>query len=489
MREFRLFDSVGMVWIAALLLVVFVSGCQQQGASGDPGSPAAAALRQGDELLKQGNYAGALKAYDQAGVAGQDQGTVEYKKGVVYFSQSRWKEAHDAFYQALRFNPMNADAYQGAGLCKFELADYNDAAGFFRENARLRPKSWIPHAFLAAIYHANGQTPLAQSSVNQTMALAKGKDEDMAKLTLEDAFRRVAGLAVSHKPSPSGPRPIDIRDGGEEVTPIKEVQLDEEYEDAPTAEEYAREQGEETPHIEGLVPVEKEARKEAQEKAVSETEQPAAEQTKVAAAPTPTPAPTPIPVPTATPTPKATPTPAPTPTPTPIPTPAPTPKATPTPAAKPTPTPAPTPSTEKPAKRKTLAQAAWKPGNPEVKLKPVATPAPTPTPKAVATPTPTPAATPAAETQSTAASTTTSKGIYAVLESSWASRAEAEKRQETLRKKGVDTYIARTDLGEKGIWHRVLVGPFEKIKDAKARRAELMANQGLKQAIVLRLKK
>jgi len=52
----------------------------------------------------------------------------------------------------------------------------------------------------------------------------------------------------------------------------------------------------------------------------------------------------------------------------------------------------------------------------------------------------------------------------------------------TLRKKGFDTWINQVDLGDKGIWYRVLVGQFPTVSEAKANRADILAVLNLDRA-------
>ena len=66
--------------------------------------------------------------------------------------------------------------------------------------------------------------------------------------------------------------------------------------------------------------------------------------------------------------------------------------------------------------------------------------------------------------------------IFSIHFTSYRDRAAAErdlKRIETLA--GREGFVAEVDLGEKGVWYRVLVGEFSSAEEAKAVRAELAA--------------
>jgi len=45
----------------------------------------------------------------------------------------------------------------------------------------------------------------------------------------------------------------------------------------------------------------------------------------------------------------------------------------------------------------------------------------------------------------------------------------------SLRKQGFDTWINQVDLGDKGIWYRVLVGNFASVNEAQAGRPDVLA--------------
>nr|WP_287412443.1 SPOR domain-containing protein [Pseudodesulfovibrio sp.] len=73
---------------------------------------------------------------------------------------------------------------------------------------------------------------------------------------------------------------------------------------------------------------------------------------------------------------------------------------------------------------------------------------------------------------------------YGLHVSSWRDDTSAFEHCATLRKQGFDTWINQVDLGEKGIWYRVLVGNFASIKDAKNERSDVLAILNLKRASV-----
>ena len=78
------------------------------------------------------------------------------------------------------------------------------------------------------------------------------------------------------------------------------------------------------------------------------------------------------------------------------------------------------------------------------------------------------AATLQAGAPATAAITADPDKKYAIQIASFADQAKADLAQKKAGETGLSTYIAAIDLGEKGTWHRVYVGPFATKDEAVA---------------------
>lgn len=78
------------------------------------------------------------------------------------------------------------------------------------------------------------------------------------------------------------------------------------------------------------------------------------------------------------------------------------------------------------------------------------------------------------------------KGFFGLHVSSWRDHEWAFSHCATLREQGFDTWINQVDLGEKGIWYRVLVGNFATIDEAKAGRPDVLAVLDLDRATIYR---
>ncbi|WP_319581744.1 tetratricopeptide repeat protein [uncultured Pseudodesulfovibrio sp.] len=73
---------------------------------------------------------------------------------------------------------------------------------------------------------------------------------------------------------------------------------------------------------------------------------------------------------------------------------------------------------------------------------------------------------------------------YGLHVSSWRDHNHAFAQCEKLKKKGFSTWINQVDLGDKGIWYRVLVGEFGSIKEAQVERPDVLTILNLDRAPV-----
>ncbi len=82
----------------------------------------------------------------------------------------------------------------------------------------------------------------------------------------------------------------------------------------------------------------------------------------------------------------------------------------------------------------------------------------------------------------------TKTGPYAILESSFQRQSQAEHRVAELRKHGLAAYSASANLGSRGIWYRVLFGPFDTITAAREAKTRLLGQHGINDLVILKQK-
>lgn len=90
---------------------------------------------------------------------------------------------------------------------------------------------------------------------------------------------------------------------------------------------------------------------------------------------------------------------------------------------------------------------------------PAHSPAAAPSPAKPA-PAPTASARPVPAAEPVAAAKPAASGAYVVQVASFPQLSDAQVLKDRLAKKGYDAYTQEADLGAKGVWHRVYVGPF-----------------------------
>lgn len=71
---------------------------------------------------------------------------------------------------------------------------------------------------------------------------------------------------------------------------------------------------------------------------------------------------------------------------------------------------------------------------------------------------------------------------YGLHVSSWRDTEHARKHMEALKHDGFESSLATADLGEKGVWHRVLVGHYSSLQEAMDARPAVLKRLGLEQA-------
>lgn len=77
-------------------------------------------------------------------------------------------------------------------------------------------------------------------------------------------------------------------------------------------------------------------------------------------------------------------------------------------------------------------------------------------------------------------------GLYAIQESSFQSRDNAKSRAENLLAEGLQARVVEADLGDRGVWHRVVIGDFQDLAEARNYRRRLVRDHGLSATFILK---
>ncbi|GAB7080762.1 serine hydrolase [Megalodesulfovibrio paquesii] len=76
---------------------------------------------------------------------------------------------------------------------------------------------------------------------------------------------------------------------------------------------------------------------------------------------------------------------------------------------------------------------------------------------------------------------------YSIQESSWKDRDGAQDHTQKLRNSGLDARVVTVQLKQKGTWHRVVIGSFGELQDARQFRAQLKKNFRLDNTLIIQM--
>lgn len=127
--------------------------------------------KKGVDLYKQGRYEKAIEAFKQAIRLNPDDADVYHVLGLVYAGLGRWQEAMESYKQALRLNPDDAEAHNNLGMAYFNLGRHQEAIEAFRQVIRLQPDHANAHNNLGAAYNSLSRHQEAIEPLQQAIRL------------------------------------------------------------------------------------------------------------------------------------------------------------------------------------------------------------------------------------------------------------------------------------------------------------------------------
>ena len=110
-----------LIAFLALILVLSVGGC-----SSDL-SEAQLAFREGTDLLQQGHYESAIRAFDKAIQLNPTFSVAYYSRGYVYGELGQHERAIQDYDQAIRLDPNDASPYASREIAYRNLGKYVEA--------------------------------------------------------------------------------------------------------------------------------------------------------------------------------------------------------------------------------------------------------------------------------------------------------------------------------------------------------------------------
>jgi tetratricopeptide (TPR) repeat protein len=198
-------------------------------------SPAGQLLQEGLRQDEEGNWAEAIKAYEQAIALNPLYVEAHIYLGDAYMSMGKYKEAFAAYNQAIRIAPTNADAhaslgaafnemaqygaafkplvqaihldpkyaeaYYGIGYAYEKLENFKEAVGYLRSAIRLDPNYPEARLSLGLSYLGLGQFKAAEEQRNILERLDASLAEDLSR-----ELRKAGGGVI---PPPAQARPAE----------------------------------------------------------------------------------------------------------------------------------------------------------------------------------------------------------------------------------------------------------------------------------------
>ena len=146
-----------LIAFLALILVLSVGGC-----SSDL-SEAQLPFREGTDLLQQGHYESAIRAFDKAIQLNPTFSVVYYSRGYVYGELGQHERAIQDYDQAIRLDPSHAEAYGNRGLAYALLGQYDRAVQDFDKTIQLHPSYAADYGNRGYAYGQLGQNAEADA--------------------------------------------------------------------------------------------------------------------------------------------------------------------------------------------------------------------------------------------------------------------------------------------------------------------------------------
>jgi len=101
---------------------------------------------------KLGFYKDAIEAFKQAIRIDPDDADARYNLGVAYSGLGLYREAIEAYKQAIRIDPDNTNAHDNLGVAYVQLGFYKDAIEAFKQAIRIDPDNTNAHGNLGVAY-------------------------------------------------------------------------------------------------------------------------------------------------------------------------------------------------------------------------------------------------------------------------------------------------------------------------------------------------
>ncbi len=176
--------------VLMLFVVSLLGGCASSKAPDDPATMednpiySLVLMREGSQLLQQGQFEEALKKFTHADRIAPGNATTENMLGLCYLNLSQNDQALAAFNKALRLVPNFTDATNNRGLTYLAMGQYRMAEMDFRTvmSDSTYPHHWAMYYNLGLTYLRRGMTVAAEESFTKGMTAPRPVYEAFVRL-------------------------------------------------------------------------------------------------------------------------------------------------------------------------------------------------------------------------------------------------------------------------------------------------------------------
>jgi tetratricopeptide (TPR) repeat protein len=146
--------------------------------------------RQGVLKQQEGDYRGAVEAYDRA--IGIDPSLVEAYNdcGLVHLELQEYVEAIADFDRAIELNPKRYEFYNSRGIARLALADYTGATEDFNQSQKINPYFAEAYLNLAELYQYQGLSRLLAGDTLAAIELFDRTIETIKSMPSNERSRR-----------------------------------------------------------------------------------------------------------------------------------------------------------------------------------------------------------------------------------------------------------------------------------------------------------
>jgi Tfp pilus assembly protein PilF len=173
----------------------------EQAAAASPRRPDAH-IYVGDAYMSLGKSREAFNAYREAIRVAPTNAEAHYSLGVAYNDMAMYGDAFAPFVRAIGLDPGHAEANYGIGYAYLKLENFKDAVVYLKRAIRLRNDYPDAQLSLGLAYVGMGQTNLAE----EQLKVLEGMDALLAK-ELEKEIRRAVPTALAARPESGAGRP------------------------------------------------------------------------------------------------------------------------------------------------------------------------------------------------------------------------------------------------------------------------------------------